>query len=166
MFPSGVNSSNATITAKTFIENGSTLSQLYGSLKDVTTLKGYFTGGVAKEAAKVSKSLSFNADGTGVDPGSTYNGSTATSVSYNTIGALKYTVSTNGTSSKTYVLGKQTVSSASVFTYYNSDVYFKGTSVYAGSFYAASDERLKENIKDANINYYDFISNIRLVKYN
>lgn len=121
---------------------------------------------MAKEAKKVSKSLTFNADGTGVDPGSTYNGSTATAVSYNTIGALKYAVSTNGTSSKTYVLGKQTVSSASVFTYYNADVYFKGTSVYAGSFYAKSDRRLKENIKDANINYYDFISNIRLVEYN
>jgi hypothetical protein len=121
---------------------------------------------VAKEAAKTSKAVTFNNGGSGDSSGTTFNGSSAITVSYNTIGALRYQVDTNDSSSKTYFIGKQTVSSNSSYTYYNSGVYFTGTAVYAGSFYAKSDRRLKENIKDANINYYDFISNIRLVKYN
>lgn len=120
-------------------------------------------GGVAKEAAKVSKSLTFKGDGSGVSAGSTYNGSTAITISYQSVGALSYTASS--TASKTYFIGKQTVGSTCA-NYYNANVYFTGSSVYAGSFYASSDKRLKENIKDADTDYYDFISNIRLVKYN
>lgn len=151
-------------------EGGTALSSKYGALdtvttntSNITTLQGYFTGGVAKEAAKVSKSLTFKGDGSGVSAGSTYNGSTATTISYQSVGALSYTASS--TSSKTYFIGKQTVGST-CSNYYNANVYFTGSSVYAGSFYASSDERLKENIKDADTDYYDFISNIRLVKYN
>ena len=160
------------INAKSFTEDGKTLSSKYGALETVTsntnrigTLEGYFEGSVAKEAKKTSKAVTFNDGGSGVTSGTTFDGSTARTVSYNSIGALRYTVNDSG-SSKTYFIGKQTVSSNSTYTYYNSGVYFTGTAVYAGSFYASSDERLKENIKDANINYYDFISNIRLVKYN
>jgi hypothetical protein len=152
-------------------EGGTELSSKYGALQtvkdnssNITKLLGYFTGSVANEAAKTSKKVTFNNGGSGDSSGTTFDGSSAITVSYNTIGALRNSISS--TTSKTYIIGKQTVSSASSYTYYNEDVYFTGTAVYAGSFYAKSDRRLKENIKDANINYYDFISNIRLVKYN
>lgn len=120
-------------------------------------------GGAATSADKVNHSITFNDSGSGVASGTTFNGLYARTVSYNTIGALSYTA--KSTDSKTYFIGKQTVGSTCT-NYYNANVYFTGSSVYAGSFYASSDERLKENIKDADTDYYDFISNIRLVKYN
>lgn len=125
---------------------------------------------MANEAAKTSKAVTFNNKGSGASSGTTFDGSTARTISYNTIGALGYTA--NIATSKTYFIGKHTVAS-DCSTYYNSSAYFtqtnvhfNGLSVFAGSFYATSDKRLKENIKDADTDYYDFISNIRLVKYN
>ena len=39
------------------------------------------------------------------------------------------------------------------------------SSITASSVYATSDERLKENITTAELNYYDFVNNIHLVNY-
>ena len=37
--------------------------------------------------------------------------------------------------------------------------------LYASAFYAASDRRLKENIKDLNLNYLDLVNNINLREF-
>ena len=48
--------------------------------------------------------------------------------------------------------------------YVTGTAYFTN-SITASSVYATSDERLKENITTAELNYYDFINNVHLVNY-
>ena len=55
---------------------------------NIATLQGYFTGGIAKQAAKVTNNLTFSNTGNGDATGTTYNGSAAKTISYNSIGAV------------------------------------------------------------------------------
>lgn len=124
-------------------------------------------GGAATSANKVNQSITFNNGGSGASSGTTFDGSTARTVSYNTIGALKYTATSRGNtdSNANYILGKSTTASNSD-NYYNSYVYFKGYNFYAYNIYATSDERLKTNIVNSTLNYYDIINKMRFVEYN
>ena len=50
-------------------------------------------------------------------------------------------------------------------TYSNKEVYTQSKGVYAHSFYASSDRRLKENIKDLDLNCLDLVNNINLREF-
>lgn len=50
-------------------------------------------------------------------------------------------------------------------TYSNSAVYTNSGNLYAKAFYAASDRRLKENIKDLDLNCLDLVNNINLREF-
>lgn len=55
---------------------------------NIATLQGYFSSGIAKQAAKVTNALTFSSTGNGGATGTTYNGSAAKTISYNSIGAV------------------------------------------------------------------------------
>lgn len=55
---------------------------------NIATLQGYFSSGIAKQAAKVTNNLTFSNTGNGAATGTTYNGSAAKIISYNSIGAV------------------------------------------------------------------------------
>ena len=50
-------------------------------------------------------------------------------------------------------------------TYSNKAVYTQNDNLYAKAFYASSDRRLKENIKDLNLNCLDLVNNINLREF-
>ena len=50
-------------------------------------------------------------------------------------------------------------------TYSNKAVYTQNDNLYAKAFYAASDRRLKENIKDLDLNCLDLVNNINLREF-
>ena len=50
-------------------------------------------------------------------------------------------------------------------TYSNKAVYTQSDNLYAKAFYAASDRRLKENIKDLDLNCLDLVNNINLREF-
>ena len=53
----------------------------------------------------------------------------------------------------------------SILTHSSSNVYMQSNNLYASAFYAASDRRLKENIKDLDLNCLDLVNNINLREF-
>ena len=68
---------NGTVTATTFSGAGTSLTGTASSL----------TAGAATTAGSVTNSITFNNSGSGAGSGAAYNGSTAPTISYNTVGA-------------------------------------------------------------------------------
>lgn len=85
----------------------------------------------------------------------------------NSTGYLSYTATSVGNTDTNiqYLIGKRTVSSNGT-NYYNSTIYFKGYNLYSTNVYASSDERLKENIKPAELNYRQVIDNLQIKEFN
>lgn len=79
------------------------------------------------------------------------------------------TKNTAGTSSDStlqlYLVGANSKSSAGVVTHTSDNVYMMSNNLYANAFYAASDRRLKENIKDLDLNCLDLVNNINLREF-
>lgn len=69
-----------TYATKTALNDYATTTALGTAIDNITTLQGYFKDGIAKEAAKVSKSLKFGSK--------TYNGSAEATVTADDLGAL------------------------------------------------------------------------------
>lgn len=86
----------------------------------ITALEGYFTNGIAKEAAKVSNSLTIN--------GTAYNGSGAVTI---TTPDTKNTAGATNNTSKLFLIGA-TVQGANPQTYSHSDCYISGGKLYSG----------------------------------
>lgn len=80
---------------------------------NIAILQGYFSSGIAKQAAKVTNALTFSKTGNGADSGTTYNGSAAKTISYNSIGAVPVTTSgTDAQANITNASGEVTITSA------------------------------------------------------
>ena len=86
----------------------------------ITVLEGYFTNGIAKEAAKVSNSLTIN--------GTAYNGSGAVTI---TTPDTKNTAGATNNTSKLFLIGA-TAQGANPQTYSHSDCYISGGKLYSG----------------------------------
>ena len=76
----------------------------------------------------------------------------------------KNTAGSTQKESKLLLIGAASQSS-SIQTYSNKDVYTQSSNLYAKAFYAASDRRLKENIKDLDLNCLDLVNNINLREF-
>ncbi len=85
----------------------------------------------------------------------------------NSTGYLSYTATSVGnTDTNTqYLIGKRTVSSNGT-NYYNASIYFKGYNLYTYNCYATSDRRLKENIKDAELDCGEVIDKLPIKEFN
>lgn len=86
----------------------------------ITVLEGYFTNGIAKEAAKVSNSLTIN--------GTAYNGSGAVTI---TTPDTKNTAGATNNTSKLFLIGA-TAQGTNPQTYSHSDCYISGGKLYSG----------------------------------
>ena len=76
----------------------------------------------------------------------------------------KNTAGSTQNESKLLLIGAASQSS-SIQTYSNKDVYTQSSNLYAKAFYASSDRRLKENIKDLDLNCLDLVNNINLREF-
>lgn len=79
----------------------------------------------------------------------------------------KNTAGSYNNENKLFLIGatNQTSQTGSIKTYSNQKVYTQSKGIYADAFYAASDRRLKENIKDLDLNCLDLINNINLREF-
>ena len=79
----------------------------------------------------------------------------------------KNTAGSYNNENKLFLIGatSQTSQTGSTQTYSNQKVYTQSKGVYANAFYAASDRRLKENIKDLDLNCLDLVNNINLREF-
>ena len=79
----------------------------------------------------------------------------------------KNTAGSSNNENKLFLIGatSQTSQTGSTQTYSNQKVYTQSKGVYANAFYAASDRRLKENIKDLDLNCLDLVNNINLREF-
>lgn len=64
-----------------------------------------------------------------------------------------------------YLIGASSKTDNGVVTKSNTNVYMKSNNLHANAFYAASDRRLKENIKDLDLNCLDLVNNINLREF-
>ena len=64
-----------------------------------------------------------------------------------------------------YLIGASSKTDNGVVTKSNTNVYMKSNNLYAKAFYASSDRRLKENIKDLDLNCLDLVNNINLREF-
>ena len=64
-----------------------------------------------------------------------------------------------------YLIGASSKTTNGVVTHSNTNVYMKSNNLYAKAFYASSDRRLKENIKDLDLNCLDLVNNINLREF-
>lgn len=79
----------------------------------------------------------------------------------------KNTAGSYNNENKLFLIGatSQTSQTGSTKTYSNQKVYTQSKGVYANAFYAASDKRLKENIKDLDLNCLNLVNNINLREF-
>lgn len=103
-----------------------------------------------------------------VTQGSTYAGGTRlciNSSSYTSSATIYVPTSAISTSTaKRYLLGSSSTTSMAT-TNTNSSCYMSSGSIYATYFYGTSDQRLKENIKDLDLNCLDLVNNINLREF-
>ena len=99
---------------------------------------------------------------TGSTAGVKVNGDTVTITQTDT--DTKNTAGSSNNENKLFLIGA-TSQTGSTQTYSNQKVYTQSKGVYANAFYAASDRRLKENIKDLDLNYLDLVNNINLREF-
>ena len=77
----------------------------------------------------------------------------------------KNTAGSSNNEDKLFLIGAASQTNQGIQTYSNQKVYTKSKCVYANAFYAASDRRLKENIKDLDLNCLDLVNNINLREF-
>lgn len=118
----------------------------YGS----ATKPVYFSNGLLTECQTYAGGTKLTINGT------SYAGSSQT------IYAPTNAISTN--TAKRYLLGSSSTTSM-VTTNTNSSCYMQSGNIYATAFYASSDKRLKENIKDLDLNCLYLINNINLREF-
>ena len=99
---------------------------------------------------------------TGSTAGVKVNGDTVTITQTDT--DTKNTAGSSNNENKLFLIGA-TSQTGSTQTYSNQKVYTQSKGVYANAFYAASDRRLKENIKDLDLNCLDLVNNINLREF-
>lgn len=112
---------------------------------NIATLQGYFSSGIAKQAAKVTNNLTFSNTGNGAATGTTYNGSAAKIISYNSIGAVPVHTSGDVTAEITNDSGSITMTSATnLFSINESGI---------GMIYDTSDLRNTLSINENGLTY-------------
>ena len=124
----------------------------YGKISDGTNTT---TANAVQDTIKFSMA-------TGSTAGVKVNGDTVTITQTDT--DTKNTAGSSNNENKLFLIGA-TSQTGSTQTYSNQKVYTQSKGVYANAFYAASDRRLKENIKDLDLNCLDLVNNINLREF-
>lgn len=131
------NSGGTLTTTFTDLDNQTLSNSASGSTRTITISGGNSTsfnvdGG---NAASVANSITFNNSGSGDVSGSTYNGSTAKTVSYNTFGALPTSAISGTTNYLTKITGTNTIG--------NSQIFDNGTNVLIGTNTSTTSEQFQ-----------------------
>lgn len=142
-FNGDITAPEKTITAATFSGTATKADKLTTAAKGNASLPVYFSGGVPVEC---STPLSVDIKGTADSADN---------------------IKTSPTSSgNKYLITVSNANDGYQSAYFNSGVYINDTDMYASSYTATSDRRLKENIKDTEINAIDLINRIKIKEFN
>lgn len=153
---------NALQEKQDLLESGTNIKTINGS--------SILGSGNLSVTASIANAVTFNNSGSGAASGTTFDGSAARTISYNTIGAAKL----DGSLSQAFNASQLTLEGGSYdwvigqssgylkFQQYSTEVTFGSSGVTAANFILSSDRRLKTDIKPLN---YKGIENIKFKQF-